>query len=446
MNDMRSRSTTDAVIRAALTLDPPVGLAEVVGRNIALAVETTSQRRAYPRSWPRVLAPSGFTPFYAPVRSRVIPVAAAVALLVLVFVALLVFSGSRPRLPAPYGLAKPGLIAFDSGGDIFVSNADGTGRRQLTSGPATDLQPTWSQDGTKLAYLSMSDPPNIARDLTTPTEELVVIDADGTHRVVVGTKPGTGSAYVDPYHYGSGASWSPDSSLLVYAGRIDGIERIFVVRADGTGSPRIDAQPIDGQEPIFSPDGQRIAFRGGSNDADRGIYVMDVDGTDVRRLVGLQNSNSPMAWSPDGRMIAYTERLEAEVQQIRVVGVDDGFVQAISNATEVNDSPTWSPDGSWLAYSTMAKSYSPSGQFVIVRPDGSGEIRLTPEVVCGPAWSPDGRHLVGIAYEGSAATFQHSILIVDIADGTAVVLPLRDAGGTGGDEMMGLASWQRRAD
>ena len=446
MNDMRSRTTPDAVIRAALTLDPPNGLADVVGRNIALAVATTTQRRAVPRSWPRALAPSGFAPFYAPMRFRVISIAVALALLLLVSVAMIVFIGSRPRLPAPFGLAKPGLIAFDSGGDIFVSNADGTDRRQLTSGSATDLQPTWSHDGTKLAYLSLSDPPMIARDLTTPTEELIVIDADGTHRAVIGTKPGTGSAYDDPYHYGSGASWSPDDSQLVYAGRIDGIERIFVTRADGTGSRMTGDEAVQGQDPIWSPDGKRIAFHGGSNDNDRGIYLMNADGTDMRRLIALPDSYSPITWSPDGRAIAFTKRPGPEGQEIWVVDVDDGAARMISNATDVNDAPAWSPDGSWLAYYTMPKPYLPNGRFVIVRPDGSGETVLTPLVASGPAWSPDGRNLVGIAYQDAATAFQHSIAVIDIADGTATVLQRREAIGSSGDDVKGIASWQRLAD
>ena len=224
--------------------------------------------------------------------------------------------GSRHRLPPPFGLARPGLIAFDSGGDIFVSNADGTGRRQLTSGPAIDLLPHWSPDGTKLAFLSLIDPTDMA-NYAAPTEELVVIDPDGTHRTVVGTKHATGVAYGDPYHYGSGASWSPDGRQLVYAGPPDGKnDRIFVTQADGTGSRMIGDETVRGQDPIWSPDGKRIAFHGGSNDSDRGIYLMNADGSDVHRLVGLKATYSPLTWSPDGSAIAYTERPVPEGQEI----------------------------------------------------------------------------------------------------------------------------------
>ena len=65
---------------------------------------------------------------------------------------------------------------------------------------------------------------------------------------------------------------------------------------------------------------------------------------------------------------------------------------------------------------------------------------------CGMPWSPDGRNLVGIAYEDAATPFQHSIAVIDIADGTATVLPRREASGSSGDDVKGLASWQRLAD
>ena len=59
--------------------------------------------------------------------ARVAVIIATVLLLVLA-IALGVLIGSRHRLPPPIGPATPGLIAFDLAGDIYVANADGTGR------------------------------------------------------------------------------------------------------------------------------------------------------------------------------------------------------------------------------------------------------------------------------------------------------------------------------
>ena len=70
---------------------------------------------------------------------------------------------------------------------------------------------------------------------------------------------------------------------------------------------------------------------------------------------------------------------------------------------------------------------------------------LAPPVASGPAWSPDGKKLVGTAYEGTTTPFQHSIAIIDIAEGTADVLS-RETSGSSGDDVKGYANWQRLAD
>ena len=406
MNASRSPLLSDELIRVAITRQPPAPVTEVLRHDLSRALATTTQRRRQVIAWPWTPSLPGLPSTSARQRVRVVAIMATLALLVALSLAAVAIVGSIHRVPPPFGLAKPGLIAFDSGGDIFVSNADGSNGRQLTSGPAIDLLPVFSPDGTKIVYLSMYDVASL------PTEDLVVIDADGTHRVVIATKLATGSAYDDPYHYGSGSSWSPDSKELVYAGPALGENRIYVARADGTGTRMVGDGRAKGQDPIWSPDGKRIAFYGGSNDSDRGIYVMNADGSDVRRLVELQDSYSPITWSPDGRWIAFTKRPGPEGQEIWVAGVDDGLAVLVSNSTDVNDAPAWSPDGSWLAYSTAPKPYLPNGHFVIVRPDGSGRSVLTPLVAGGAAWAPDGRHLVGTAYDDATTAFQHSIAIV----------------------------------
>ena len=147
--------------------------------------------------WPWSPSLPGLPPTTARRRLRAAAFMATLALLVGLSLAAIALVGSIHRVPPPFGLAKPGLIAFDSGGDIFVSNADGTDRRQLTSGPAIDLMPTWSPDGTRLAFMSLIDPTDPA-NYAKPIEDLVVIDPDGTHRTVVGTKLATGDGIRRP--------------------------------------------------------------------------------------------------------------------------------------------------------------------------------------------------------------------------------------------------------
>ena len=67
--------------------------------------------------------------------------AVTVLLLLIVLATVLVMIGSSRRPAPPFGLAKPGLIAFDADGDLFASNLDGSGLVPLTSGPEFDDPP-----------------------------------------------------------------------------------------------------------------------------------------------------------------------------------------------------------------------------------------------------------------------------------------------------------------
>ena len=99
--------------------------------------------------------------------------------------------------------SRRGLIAFVRGGDVFVVRPDGRGVRRLTRGAAVDSAPSWSPDGTKLAFVRQAGSVPLA---------VFVVRSNG---IVVGRVSQDGWA-VTP----SRPSWSPDGRLVYFAARL----------------------------------------------------------------------------------------------------------------------------------------------------------------------------------------------------------------------------------
>jgi Tol biopolymer transport system component len=105
---------------------------------------------------------------------------------------------------------------------IFSMNPDGSNVTQLTDGIGHGFFFVWSPDGKKIAYVTYSDDPNIY------TGELIVIDADGKNKTILTNK-------ID-YDYESFIfGWSPDSQYLVYR-LVEGENSpgLYVANADGS--------------------------------------------------------------------------------------------------------------------------------------------------------------------------------------------------------------------
>jgi Tol biopolymer transport system component len=140
-------------------------------------------------------------------------------------------------------------IAFarsGDGGHVYVMNADGTGVRRLTDELAEEGEPAWSPDGRSIAYTR--------RASGTDLLEIWVADAAGGNRRQL-TNIGDG-AY--------GPAWSHDGALLALAANPGGARfGIFTVGADGSNIRRVVAGPEDAFEPAFSPDGQSLAYSSG---------------------------------------------------------------------------------------------------------------------------------------------------------------------------------------
>ena len=103
-----------------------------------------------------------------------------------------------------------------------------------------------------------------------------------------------------------------------------------------TNNPRFDT------DPIWSPDGKRIAFTSMKNEGNRDIYVMDADGENQRKLTNNPFKDCEPSWSPDGKNIAFvSDREEDGNMEIYVINVDGGNPRKLTNNPFDDTAPAW---------------------------------------------------------------------------------------------------------
>ncbi len=181
-------------------------------------------------------------------------------------------------------------IAFESRRDnndeIYVMNADGTNPVNLTFHLQADSMPSWSPDGTKIAFMSMRTrfDANLPRN-----EEIYAMNADdGANLTRL-----TFSPFTDWF-----PSWSPDGTKIAFmSDRNDNDFEIYVMNADGTNPVNLTNHPGDDGHPSWSPNGAKIAFES-RQDNHSEIYVMNADGTNPVRLTNNRVPDSSPSWYP----------------------------------------------------------------------------------------------------------------------------------------------------
>ena len=234
--------------------------------------------------------------------------------------------------------AKIAFVSNRNGGvdQIYVMDADGTNQIRLTDGPRDKRQPDWSPDGGKIAFTVHPEAFGVE------TSRIEVMDADGENRVTLEQNA-------------SAPSWSPDGGKIAFVSWRDDRNEIYVIGADGQELERLTDDFLGGSSLSFSPDGRRIA----SDPTDEEfyhIYVMDADGTNPMRLSPNQAKHSHPTWSPDGRSIAYASSGDDFLSaKIHLMTADGKHIKQLSTIREgIDYQPDFSPVG--LAVSPTSKT------------------------------------------------------------------------------------------
>ena len=190
-------------------------------------------------------------------------------------------------------------------------------------------------------------------------------------------------------------SLSPDGKWLVYGGSGGRTRHIYLQSASGQNP--LDLTPDSGEDndqPAFSPDGERIAFR--SSREGGGIFVMGRTGEAVRRLT---RTGFRPAWSPDGAQIAFTtENVDLNPQnsegrsELWTVNVNSSEARRLFEGDAILAS--WSPHNQRIAFTRRLAYPAQNGIWTIPATGGVPTPVTTDRVRdWSPAWSPDGKYL-----------------------------------------------------
>ena len=249
--------------------------------------------------------------------------------------------------------------------ELQVADADGHGAQAVRWSNEPIISPSWSPDGTRLAYVSFEQkkPVVYVQSLTT----------------------GKYQAVANFWGSNSAPAWSPDGKTLAVVLSKEGGSQIYLINSDGRGEPRrmTHTSAID-TEPNFSPDGELMLFtsdRGGSPQ----IYGMSATGGDQRRLTFDGSYNVTPRFSPDGKSFTFIQRSGGRFN----VAVQDLATRQVQVLTDgaVDESPTFAPNGRMILYATEVRG---RGILSAVSSDGRVKQRLTTQAgdVREPAWGP----------------------------------------------------------
>lgn len=261
--------------------------------------------------------------------------------------------------------------------DIFTACPDGSQLVNLTNAPGKDINPAWSPDGTKIVLSSDRSGSSqiyvMAADGSSPTAVTSDLENDTPiwlpdgHNIAFRTFDQHAVDYVwrilnlensqlttasKPFKSTElfTLAWSPDGESLAYTALLKipnsdiGMQQIHVKNSDGSNDVALTADIWANFNPIWSPDGSKIAFLSGRDQVygSYALYMMNKDGMAIKSLSKpILNEFTDYAWSPEGTEIAISSLYDKK--GISIINLETGETRDFLPGDGGEKTPAWQP-------------------------------------------------------------------------------------------------------
>jgi len=227
----------------------------------------------------------------------------------------------------------------------------------------------WSPDGERLAFIGKSNGSDV----------LLIYNAQSGKRIM----------RIDPGLEGMrNPSWSSDGDRIAFDGSKGGFNDLYIYNLKTENLARLTNDRYDDNDPSWSPDGGALVFASDRPDiiddtltfkyGNYDLYMYDLGDNSMHRIEGTPYSEIQPVFSPDGDRIAFVSNRNG-IDNIYLYEMATGKSFPITNILTGAFSPSWSPEGDQIAYSTF---YNYGYDIYVLKDiknvgDENGELSLT---------------------------------------------------------------------